>query len=520
MLLAATPVDAGAARRPRAGGRARLAARRRRRRRARRARRARRRPRRRRPRARARATPAASSLLALPGAGLGPADLDELAPLAFEEHAARHRPAARPRAARSRPRARRAGRAARADRRRATRCASPRRSRGSAAAPRTRASVEEHEDAVLALLEPDGARRRARTRTPTRRGASPAGSSSASTAWASGAATTPTSPTSRAASPATTARSPRTVGEALLRRRAARREAVGRPAPRVPQPAPGGRDPPPDRRRRGCRRACGCRQRDSDAPSWTSTSTQSRPRSTTKLVTRSTTLAEAGHRAPDAPRPPRRRTAGALLRWGPTPAGRLHRRGRALPRRRRRSSTSSGTLTFREVHERTNALAHALAGRRDRRRATASAIMCRNHRGFIDAVVACSKLGANALFLNTAFSGPAADRRRQAREAEGARSTTRSSPSCSTTPARRRKRYVAWHEPDDGKPDDPRLEDLIDGGDTVRRRAAGRARARRSILTSGTTGTPKGASRSQPRVARPGRGAAVDDPAARRARRR
>ena len=32
--------------------------------------------------------------------------------------------------------------------------------------------------------------------------------------------------------------------------------------------------------------------------------------------------------------------------------------------------------------------------------------MCRNHRGFIDAVIACSKLGANVLFLNTAFSGP------------------------------------------------------------------------------------------------------------------
>ena len=32
--------------------------------------------------------------------------------------------------------------------------------------------------------------------------------------------------------------------------------------------------------------------------------------------------------------------------------------------------------------------------------------MCRNHRGFIDATVACSKLGAHALYLNTAFAGP------------------------------------------------------------------------------------------------------------------
>ena len=32
--------------------------------------------------------------------------------------------------------------------------------------------------------------------------------------------------------------------------------------------------------------------------------------------------------------------------------------------------------------------------------------MCRNHRGFIEATVACSKLGAGALYLNTAFAGP------------------------------------------------------------------------------------------------------------------
>ena len=33
-------------------------------------------------------------------------------------------------------------------------------------------------------------------------------------------------------------------------------------------------------------------------------------------------------------------------------------------------------------------------------------IMCRNHRGFIEATLAVSKLGADALYLNTAFAGP------------------------------------------------------------------------------------------------------------------
>ena len=33
-------------------------------------------------------------------------------------------------------------------------------------------------------------------------------------------------------------------------------------------------------------------------------------------------------------------------------------------------------------------------------------IMCRNHRGFIEATLAAAKLGASALYLNTMFAGP------------------------------------------------------------------------------------------------------------------
>ena len=66
-------------------------------------------------------------------------------------------------------------------------------------------TVEALEDQVLRLLEPR-VPRRAPTRTPTRFAAWPAGSSSGSTAWASGAAITRPSTTWRAASPATTAR--------------------------------------------------------------------------------------------------------------------------------------------------------------------------------------------------------------------------------------------------------------------------------------------------------------------------
>ena len=43
---------------------------------------------------------------------------------------------------------------------------------------------------------------------------------------------------------------------------------------------------------------------------------------------------------------------------------------------------------------------------RGRRQGDGVAIMCRNHRGFVDATLAVSKLGASALYMNTGFAGP------------------------------------------------------------------------------------------------------------------
>src|SRR3712207_5482682 len=64
-----------------------------------------------------------------------------------------------------------------------------------------------------------------------------------------------------------------------------------------------------------------------------------------------------------------------------------------------------GQLTFAEVHRRTNALARAFrdggVGPDD-----GVAIMCRDHRGWVEATLALSKLGATALFFNTQFAGP------------------------------------------------------------------------------------------------------------------
>jgi acyl-CoA synthetase (AMP-forming)/AMP-acid ligase II len=157
-----------------------------------------------------------------------------------------------------------------------------------------------------------------------------------------------------------------------------------------------------------------------------------------------------------------------------------------------------GTLTFGKLHERTNALAHAFsdAGIVE---GDGVAVMCRNHRGFVEATTAVSKLGADALYLNTAFAAP------QLTEVAG-----REKPKAIvydeefgdllSDAAKRRKRFIAWHDSDDLPY--PTLGALIaegDPSDVVPPEREGRA----TILTSGTTGSPKGASRANPQSFEP-----------------
>ena len=65
-----------------------------------------------------------------------------------------------------------------------------------------------------------------------------------------------------------------------------------------------------------------------------------------------------------------------------------------------------GSLTFAELESRSNSLARALQREPASRTGESVAVMCRNHRGFVDAIFACSKLGATVLLMNTDFAGP------------------------------------------------------------------------------------------------------------------
>src|ERR1700749_1030377 len=65
-----------------------------------------------------------------------------------------------------------------------------------------------------------------------------------------------------------------------------------------------------------------------------------------------------------------------------------------------------GTLTWRQLDHRINALAAALqalpAGQ-----PKVVGIMCRNHRGFVESLVAANRISSDVLLLNTSFAGPA-----------------------------------------------------------------------------------------------------------------
>ena len=64
-----------------------------------------------------------------------------------------------------------------------------------------------------------------------------------------------------------------------------------------------------------------------------------------------------------------------------------------------------GSLTFAELHARSDALACALRAR-GLGEGQGVGILCRNHRGFLDATFGAAKVGARILYLNTDFAGP------------------------------------------------------------------------------------------------------------------
>jgi len=187
---------------------------------------------------------------------------------------------------------------------------------------------------------------------------------------------------------------------------------------------------------------------------------------------------------------------GTLRRWGTGPGGGFASVALRAPDRVA-IIDERGSLTYAELHRRANALARGLrelgVGEGD-----SVALMCRNHRGFVEATIAVNRLGADALYLNTAFAGP---QLLEVLEREGPRVVIHDEEFAGLlgddapgTPV------VAWSDSPTGSEGERlTLEGLIaaSAGDDL---DAPQRHGRIVILTSGTTGTPKAAPRAEPGI--------------------
>jgi fatty-acyl-CoA synthase len=166
-----------------------------------------------------------------------------------------------------------------------------------------------------------------------------------------------------------------------------------------------------------------------------------------------------------------------------------------------------GTLTWREIDQRADALA---AGLQDLRSghpqpdvAAGAApkvigIMARNHRGFVEALIAANRIGADVLLLNTSFAGPALAEVVQREGVDAVIYDEEFTPTVDRALADKpdATRIIAWT---DGAQNGPTVEKLIAehaGREPQRERAKARRKGRVILLTSGTTGSPKGAKHS------------------------
>ncbi|MGW0162295.1 acyl-CoA ligase FadD12 [Mycobacterium sp. NPDC003323] len=155
-----------------------------------------------------------------------------------------------------------------------------------------------------------------------------------------------------------------------------------------------------------------------------------------------------------------------------------------------------GALTWRELDQRADALAAGLQ-KLPSGEPQVIGIMARNHRGFVEALIAANRLGADVLLLNTAFAGPALAEVWQ-RETAGRPSAVIYDEEFGATVERalqdspQTTRVVAWTDTATALFTVEKLITEYAGREP--RRAKQKSKV--ILLTSGTTGTPKGAKHS------------------------
>jgi fatty-acyl-CoA synthase len=185
--------------------------------------------------------------------------------------------------------------------------------------------------------------------------------------------------------------------------------------------------------------------------------------------------------------------ASGWLRWGTTMAT-GYAAGAARHPDRPAVIDDRGLLTFAEMHRRSDELARALADR-GVEASTKIAVLCRNHRGPVELATAAAKLGADVVLLNTSLSAKTiGDVLREL----GATFLVADQEFADELPELPGQLIYGWVEHGTEPRGQATLDGLIAAGGRSTlpvRPPAGKL----IVLTSGTTGTPKGAARPSPK---------------------
>jgi fatty-acyl-CoA synthase len=152
-----------------------------------------------------------------------------------------------------------------------------------------------------------------------------------------------------------------------------------------------------------------------------------------------------------------------------------------------------GTLTWREIDQRADAFATALQALPGGAPHVLG-IMARNHRGFVEALIAANRIGADVLLLNTSFAGPALAEvvQREAVDAVIYDEEFTATVDRALADKPDATRIIAWA---DGPQGGLTVEMMI-GENAGRRPLRASTKSKVVLLTSGTTGSPKGAKHS------------------------
>lgn len=170
-------------------------------------------------------------------------------------------------------------------------------------------------------------------------------------------------------------------------------------------------------------------------------------------------------------------------RWGFTLAAELKAAEARDPHKVAVIDEHRGPVTYRRLIRRSQRLAAGLAATRGIREKDRIGLLCRNHAGFIEAMIACSIVGADAVLVNTALSAPQLT---SVAQQQGIKLLLHDREFASLAAAVTCERL-----------DEPVVESLIANTPPPNRWHSSRA-GRMIVLTSGTTGAPKGARRPTP----------------------